>query len=469
MNQAQIAKLYLNDQVKPLYLTQGQMEIFNLIAYRKHPRLHLMAHTRYGKSLTVALAVLLRVATFPEKWAIVAPSGVKAKIIMGYLIQHIFDNEYFKQKFVIEPGESEDRIRRERSKNRLNFKHPDGTYGEVFTVSADARNKQMAGDSLMGFGAPNVVLDESSLVDDDIESKIFRMLGDSMDNFYCEIGNPFRRNHFRKAYLNPAYHKVNITWEQGLAEGRVNQDFIEEVKKKPNFNVLYENKFPAADAMDLKGWFPLITDTEYDSYLRRIDKDSWFGAKRLGVDVARGGGNCNVWVMRTENYAKVLNKNQDNNLMSVVGTTILMAKEHEIDSHNVWVDDTGVGGGVTDRLVEQDHYVHGVKLAEKADEETLYINRRAENYWRLRKWLKEGGGLANEDDWSELLTIKYKAQDSSGKLQIMPKKDMVKEGYESPDTADALMLTFDGHPYLKEQEEVRRREEQQPFDRYELI
>ena len=82
-----------------------------------------MTHTRYGKSLVVALAVLTRVATFPEKWAIVAPSEKKAKIIMGYIIDHIFDNEYTRRQFLIGENESEERIRRERQKHRRCHRH----------------------------------------------------------------------------------------------------------------------------------------------------------------------------------------------------------------------------------------------------------------------------------------------------------------------------------------------------------
>jgi len=99
-----------------------------------------------------ALAVLARVTTFPEKWCIVAGREKQAKIIMGYMIDHIFDNPYMKGKFEVSRDESEERIRRERSRTRLTFRQPDGALGEVYVLSADSRNKQTAGDSVMGFG-----------------------------------------------------------------------------------------------------------------------------------------------------------------------------------------------------------------------------------------------------------------------------------------------------------------------------
>ena len=54
----------------------------------------------------------------------------------------------------------------------------------------------------------------------------------------------------------------------------------------------------------------------------------------------------------------------------------------------------------------------------------------------------EGGKLLRDDDWHELTEVKYKIADSSGKIKIMSKEEMLKEGIDSPDVADALSLTL---------------------------
>jgi hypothetical protein len=186
----------------------------------------------------------------------------------------------------------------------------------------------------------------------------------------------------------------------------------------------------------------------------------------MGVDVARGGGNYNSWVMRTGNYATQLAKNQDPDLMNTVGATITLSNSNEINKRNVFVDDTGVGAGVFDRLREQMHYVNKVTLGGKANNETKFVNRRAENYWKLKEWINIGGKLNVDQDWTELLDIKYRA-DSSGRLVIMSKDDMRKSGVESPDVADSLMLTFDKPPYSKLAEELELRKENESMDLYE--
>lgn len=345
---------------------------------------------------------------------------------------------------------------------------------EVFVLSADSRNKLNAGDSLMGAGAPNVVLDEAALVDDVIESKIFRMLGDSMDNFYLKIGNPFRRNHFLKSDRDPLYHKMNIDYHVGLAEGRVTASFIEEAKKKPNFDVLYENKFPEADTVDDQGYTPLLLETELERAFVTIEKEGRIGTPRISVDVARGGGCYNVWTIRWDNYATILAKNQDNDTMSVATTTIQLAKENKVRAENTSIDDNGVGGGVTDRLHQLRFHCRPVKASESPDvgeDEEMFLNRRAQNYWRARQWIIDGGKLDEKwkDGWLELLDVKYRAMDNKH-IQIMPKILMARNGIDSPDVADSLAQSFDVlFTYTNTDETSNYRENVDDFDPNALI
>jgi hypothetical protein len=69
--------LFKNEKGEGMELTPNQCELFNAIWKRKRNLNHIMNHTRWGKSLVIGLATLLRIATFPEKWAIVAPSKEK--------------------------------------------------------------------------------------------------------------------------------------------------------------------------------------------------------------------------------------------------------------------------------------------------------------------------------------------------------------------------------------------------------
>jgi len=449
--------LFKNEKGDQMYLTPTQCDVFNDIFKRRHKQIHLMAHTRFGKSMTVAMAVLTRITTYPEKWCILAPTKEKARIIMDYIIQHSFDNEYFKGKLIIEKGESVEALRRKRSKDRINFVHSDGTLGEVFIIGVDSNNSNKAGDAAMGFGAANIILDEAALVDDEIESKIFRMLGDNADDyFYCKIGNPFKRNHFLKDYRNTSIFHRNITSELGVREGRLNEEFLNIAKTKPNYDVLFENKFPPANMVDKDGWTSLLTEDEIEKAM--VDgKVEMFGEKRLGLDPAGGGGCFNSYVLRSENFAALVRKDEEDNTMTTVGNMIQIARRLEVPQDNIFMDKIGLGRGIHDRCREQSIPVKGINVAESAIEKLNYFNLRAEGYWNLRKWIKAGGKLKKHSDWYELENIKYKAQDSTGKMIIMSKEEMRKRGINSPDTADALMLTFTTPNTLRVKKFVRNR------------
>ena len=133
-----VKEIYRTYEGLPFEITAGQEEIFNAIFKKPNKRVHIMTPTQYGKSDIASLAVLTRVSSFPEKYTIVAPQEKKAKIIIGHAIQHIFDNPYTLQKFQIGRDESLERIRRERSKNRLTFRIGGGRIGEIMILSGEA-------------------------------------------------------------------------------------------------------------------------------------------------------------------------------------------------------------------------------------------------------------------------------------------------------------------------------------------
>ena len=357
---------------------------------------------------------------------------------MSYIIQHIFDNEYTMAMFEVEKGESVDRIRREKSKERMTFRFPDGQISEVFTISSEGKRTKDLLDALMGFGAPNVIIDESSLIDDIQYVGILRMLGGHKDNFLFEIGNAMRRNHFFKSSLDPKYHHINIDCYQGMKEGRISQDFIDEMKNKVMFGCLYENIFPPQDAVDEGGFSPLYYDEELRGKIK--DKIDIFGELRMGCDVAGEGSNYSVITLRGKNGARVLYREHTPDTMAFV--SVIVDKFRLNKPSRVFIDKVGIGKPVFDRLKEIPEiadYVVGVMAGESADDKDAFFNKRAEMFWRQRDWLITSNLEGN--NWLDMLDVKYKVQ-SDRKIKIKGKDEMIKDGVFSPDVADSLSLTF---------------------------
>ena len=420
-----------------LKLSPHQQEIFNLIATNSHPRNQVIAPTQYGKSLTVALAVLCRAVGRNEKFIILAPSEKKAQITMQYVIDHCFDSPIFMSQLELEDTVSLDRLRRERSRNNITFKGGGG----IMTLTLDARNSKRSFEAAMGFGGNRVVLDESSLVDDILYATVKRMLGGYPyeDTFLLEIGNPFYRNHFYRTWNSSDYNKVFIDYKIGLEETRYSEKFIEEMRDEAFFSVFYECKFPEEDAVDEFGYRALITNEELaKSFVSECESD---GELFLGADIG-GGGDYNVYVLRNSKYAWVEAKNRSNDTMTNVSEIQrILQKYPNLKPNRVFIDDIGIGRGVSDRLKELNLHVIGVSVGEKAKNPTKFMNTKAEGYWLAYEWVKQGGKLLKDDNLRQLAWIKYKVN-TDKVLQIEPKIDLKHRTGRSPDFAEAFMLTF---------------------------
>ena len=439
-----IRSRYFNEDGEPFEITDGQGEIIECIAKRKYPRTEIETYTQYGKSDIMSMGILTRITAFPDKFSVISGSDKKLGIIRGFLIGHIFDNDFTSGCFEIEPGESIERIRRERNKNHLTFKVKD-RIGEVFFISAEGKRTREVITPLLGFGSRNIIIDDSPLLSDEHYSGIIRMLGGHKDNMLIEIGNSLYRNHFYKTSRDPSYRHIKINYEQGIAEGRQRMEFFEEARSKMPpmlFDSLYKCIFPPQDAIDSRGFMVLVMEEDLDkAYVDNIDL---FGEKRMGVDVAGGGRNKSTVIIRATNGAKVYYAEQNDDTMSLATIVCKAKEEHGIGWRNIFVDALGVGKGLADRLNEiaavEDDKITFVGFGEKAESED-FINLRAECYWEMAQSIKSGLKLVKHNGWEELINIKYKVQ-SDRKVKLMSKEDMLRDGILSPDVADALAMTY---------------------------
>jgi hypothetical protein len=453
---ALVKSLYKSADGSPLILSDGQLQIFEAITTKAYPFWHVMTTTQYGKSETSGLAVLTVVANYPEKFAIIAGKKDKAQIIMDYVISHIFDNELTRSRFVISKDENADSIRRKRNKQHLTFDVGNGGLGEVFIGSAK---------DALGFGAPNVIIDEAAFVEDKEFALVLRMLAGQKKIFLMKIGNPYFRNHFYKSFRDPDYKKIDIDYQQGLKEGRLNPEVVRKARDEADFPILYENKFPSEAAVDAKGYAVLLAESDLDrAYVAGLDFP-FIGPGSLGFDVAGGGRNYSAIVYRTENAAKVLWRERTEDTMLVASKVVEFARQLHVSSTSIAGDEVGIGKGACDRVTELLGVYPGVNAGSAAEDKDRFLNLRAELYWKTRDWINHGGKLIGQGAFDELLDIRYKPQ-SDKKIKIKPKEEMRDDGIESPDVADALKFTFAKDAVYDAPAED---ESQRLFDKYDVF
>jgi len=181
----------------------------------------------------------------------------------------------------------------------------------------------------------------------------------------------------------------------------------------------------------------------------------------IGADIARYGddhttlyGRRGPVVTDRESYAK-------QGTMETVGRIIRLADKMAADcakegyridpkAIEIKVDDTGLGGGVTDRLDELGYSVIGIDFGERAINREEFFNRGSEMWfgaaYRARDMRLDLSRLPDDvyrQLSAELRARRYKIQ-SDKTLRAESKDDIKKRIGRSPDDADALVLAFAG-------------------------
>ncbi len=379
---------------------------------------------------------------FGEQVAVVAPSADKAKIIMRYFVEHLGDDAILYKQ--LEKNSRLDRLQMEESKERIVLKNG----GSIFIISANEANSLKKAESAMGKGAKNVILDEGCLVSDEVEATIYRMIGGKgKEAFYCKIGNPFYAEepyiHFKNSWESPIYESIFIDYKQALKEGRYTDEFLAEVWEKPLADILYKCEFPAIGEIDKDGFRKLVlpSDLKFGERIELFNLENKEDDVILGGDIG-GGGDKSKFVIRKGKFAFLASELHTKDTMANVSEVIRLIEEFKIDPVNVFLDDTGIGRGVSDRLIELGYSINPVGFGTTAYNNEVFSNRRAEMYWDASVWLKGDNHLEKHADWVEMTWTRFKQQ-SGEKRIILESKELIKKRHKrSPDQADAFVLTF---------------------------
>lgn len=212
----------------------------------------------------------------------------------------------------------------------------------------------------------------------------------------------------------------------------------------------FRQEYPFTDD---EAFLSSITDTfiqiEHVKKARKTKVDSKSNLS-IGVDPARKGDDRTAIIRRRGRRAYELETHYNIDTMELAGMVKRIIEKEE--PKRVCIDSIGIGAGVVDRLHElgYTHIVEGVNVARRASEPDKYKNLRAELWCMMRDWLIQDMDVEIPDSdelQTDLCSLGYK-YDSSDRLQIESKEDAKKRGLLSPDTSDALMLTFYGGEYV---------------------
>lgn len=302
-------------------------------------------------------------------------------------------------------------------------------------------------DQFQGFHSPHlmVLVDEASGIEPEIEEAIDGLTPEKIVRIGQPLSNTgrfadsFRFPHVKKMHIS-AFDTPNVKEGKVVIPGLITADDVEGFKLKYGedsdvYRVRVLGEFPSQDVN------ALISVDDIAKAIGREVKVLEHWQKLMGVDVARFGDDRTCIVIRQ--MEKVLRKEVFYGLdtMAIVGQVLRIGKEEGVLPENIFVDTIGIGAGVYDRLKEQGWNSVDVNVGVAPEDRENYLNLRAELYaGKLKEWIKTAD-LPDDDDFYELANVQYKFN-SKGQMQLESKEEMKKRGLDSPDVADALMLTF---------------------------
>lgn len=173
---------------------------------------------------------------------------------------------------------------------------------------------------------------------------------------------------------------------------------------------------------------------------RHLRADQYgFAAKVLGVDPARLGDDRFVVIRRQGLVAwpPAISKGNDTER----GVSLIFREAEAYQPDAIFIDPGG-NPGVYDGMKKTRWPVYAVDFGSGATDKR-FQNKRAEIWYRMKEWLKDGGCIPDDQAMiADLCSVEYDYRNSRGKIQIESKEDLRKRGLPSPDIADALATTF---------------------------
>lgn len=291
------------------------------------------------------------------------------------------------------------------------------------------------------------IFDEASAIPDVIwETTEGALTDENTDILWAVFGNPTRnRGRFRECF-----GRLKHRWETRQIDSRkvagTNKqqiaDWVDDYGEDSDFvRVRVRGVFPRASCMQF-----IATDVAEEA-MTREPQPLLTDPLVMGIDVARFGDDQSVIAFRRGRDARTLDWQTFRQIstMDLAGRAAELINRHK--PRAVFVDVTGVGGGVVDRLVQLGHGVIAVNFGGRASgpvEGEQCADKRAEMWANMRAWLT-GGAIPDDPDLvSDLIGPEF-GYDAQNRIRLEKKDDMKKRGLNSPDSADALALTF-AHP-----------------------
>jgi hypothetical protein len=282
-----------------------------------------------------------------------------------------------------------------------------------------------------------IVFDEASKIADKIWEVTDGVLT-TKKNIWCVFGNGTRNNgRFYECFKKTSGWK---TWQIDSRTCKAaNRAYLDKLVEQ------YGGEDTDQARVRVRGLFPRaatrqLISTEAVEKCQQHEAEGYeLMPKLLGVDIARFGENSSVMQYRQGRkvFEPIVMPKCD-----LMQTAALIAEEIKRGRPmQVFVDGSGIGAGVVDRLRQLNFPVVDVNFG-NASLNPRFLNKRAESWWEMKEFIEGLCELPRDKRLQEELTcVEYDFTDK-GRIRLDRKSDIMEQYGFSPDRADALALTF---------------------------
>lgn len=349
-------------------------------------------------------------------------------------------------------------------------------YEKTWFLSAATWNRSATaeeqGEVLAGLHAPYVffLLDEAGGIPRAVVRKAENVLADAT----CEeahvvmMGNPLDQS---SALGDAAIDRAEL-WDPVFITGdpddperapRVSMEWAREQidslgRDNPEVQVFVLGRFPSSDSD------ALVTIAQFEQAFGRWGLEAELATlakapKTLGVDVASGGGDRTVVFPRAGDFLGPLEvkgertwwtgKRPIESASRIIEIAKAWAgKDTEPKKMPIYVDDTGIGEGVTDQLRAKGYNARAVVVESRAGDADRHANLKSEIGIRVQERFREGR-IAIHPSVKRGTTLmaegsSLKVRFSGGRRRVEGKQEYKRRTGRSTDFWDAFMLAFAG-------------------------
>lgn len=264
---------------------------------------------------------------------------------------------------------------------------------------------------------------------------------------YIEIDNSEHPEHFKLKHIEPQELIIQITTQKWIDEcerdwGRESVLFLTKVKGE----IVDEGTDTVIKLSQVMRMFENYSTEGFD--------DS--GQEEIGCDVARGGAD-NTEMYKRKGMKVIDERTITTRQLPPKAKLVYISKELEDFARKkrdirIKIDDTGVGGGLTDIMQDKGYDIVPINFQQQAKDPNNYPNAISEMWFEVAAMIDEIACENNEVLQTELVNRKRKPLDKKGRRVIESKDEYKKRGFPSPDKADAFLLTF--YDVLEEQGDI---------------